>query len=131
VGPDYAPIIPPRWARFRCLFPAEATDRAGHARIGPADLAAGWNDSQRIKAEQILARLTEDHKMFHQIVAEQKELLSTALWDAYLERCSRCDRKPLAPRTFSAYVAQLVRLGLVSCERARVKGNVRLLRQVR
>jgi len=110
---------------------AEATDRAGHARIGPKDLAAGWNDSQRIKADQVLTRLTEDHKMLHQIVAEQKEMLSTALWDVYLEKCSQCNRKPLAPRTFSAYVAQLVRLGLFSCERARVKGNVRMLRPVR
>jgi len=110
---------------------AEATERAGHARIGPEDLAAGWNDSQQIKADQVLARLTEDHKMLHQIVAEQKEMLSTALWDVYLERCSRSDRKPVADRTFSAYVAQLVRLGLVSCERARTKGNVRMLRPVR
>jgi Cdc6-like AAA superfamily ATPase len=66
--------------------------------------------------------------MLYQAMAEQKEMLATALWDVYLEKCSRCDRKPLAPRTFSAYVAQLVRLGLFSCERARTKGNVRLLR---
>jgi hypothetical protein len=76
----------------------------------------------------MLAGLTEDHRTLHQLVAKCETLLATELWEAYLQWCSKTDRKPIAPRTFSEYVNQLVRLGPLACERARIKGNVRLLR---
>ena len=107
---------------------AEAAQRAGHEAIMPSDVSAGWNDAHATTSGQMLANLTEDHRMLCQIARQQKEVLCTALWETYLDRCSQANRKPIAPRTFSAYVNQLVRLGLLTCERARVKGNVRLLR---
>ena len=107
---------------------AEAAQRAGHGAIMPSDVSAGWNDAQATRSGQVLAGLTEDHRMLCQIARQRKEILCTALWEAYLDRCSQVNRKPIASRTFSAYVSQLVRLGLMTCERARVKGNVRLLK---
>jgi cell division control protein 6 len=110
---------------------AEAAEHAGRGSIMPSDVSAGWNDSQAIKSSQVLANLTEDHRILYQAVRQQKEMLCTDLWEAYLQRCSQANRKPIASRTFSAYVSQLIRLGLLSCERARVKGNVRLLKPVK
>jgi len=107
---------------------AESAERAGREIIKPSDLVAGWHDTQQIKTSQILARLTEDHRILYRAVRKHNRMLSTELRQAYVQYCSRVNRNPIAVRTFSAYVNRLVRLGLLSCERARVKGNVRLLR---
>jgi cell division control protein 6 len=107
---------------------AEAAERVGHEAIALSDVAAGWHDSQRVKAAQMLVNLTEDHRMLHKLTAPKTDVLSTELWEAYLQLCSQGNRRPIAPRTFSEYLNQLVRLGLLTCERARVKGNVRLLK---
>ena len=107
---------------------AEAAQQAGHEAIMPSDISAGWNDAHATKSGQVLADLTEDHRMLCQIVRQQKEVLCTTLWENYLDRCSQANRKPIAPRTFSTYVNQLAQLGLLTCERARVKGNHRLLK---
>ena len=50
------------------------------------------------------------------------------LWQAYLDRCGKAGTKPLAARTFFNYVNTLVQKGLLACERARVKGKLRLFR---
>jgi len=107
---------------------AESAERSGHTSITAADLSGSWNNNGNVKKEQTLAGLTEDHRMLYQGVRDARETLCTALWETYLQRCSQANRNPIAGRTFSAYVNQLVRLGLLTCERARVKGNVRLLR---
>jgi archaeal cell division control protein 6 len=107
---------------------ADVAQRQGHPAIQARDLSAGWNDCQDARMAHVLDGLTEDHRLLYKIAAESQGVLSTALREAYLQRCSQCNRKPVADRTFSAYVNQLVRLGLLTCERARVKGNVRLLK---
>jgi len=107
---------------------AESAEHAGRASITPRDLVSGWHDSQQAKASDVLRRLTEDHRLLYGIVSRSKEILSTDLHRFYLKRCARHGRNPIAVRTFSGYVNQLVQMGLIRCERARVKGNVRLLK---
>jgi len=110
---------------------AVSAERQRHEAITSSDVAAGWHDCQKAGGSQLLANLTEDHRMLHQIVTKQKGVLSTELRELYLQQCSGINRKPIAPRTFSGYIVQLVRLKLLACERARVKGNVYLLRPAR
>ena len=107
---------------------AEAAERAGRHRIIVDDVLAGWHNSQAVRTAGVLARLTDDHRSIFQLASSRDAVLSTDLWEAYLQECSRRGRRPIASRTFSDYINQLTRLGLLTCERARVKGNVRLLR---
>jgi len=107
---------------------AESAELAGRETMKPGDLIAGWHDTQQVKTSEQLAKLTDDHRILHRIVSQRRAILSTKLYQTYLQHCSRCNRKPIATRTFSAYVNQLARLPILSCERARVKGNVRLLK---
>ena len=107
---------------------AESAEQAGRKTVTPSDVRANCSDTQLLRIGQVLARLTEDHRMLYRIVLTRKAVLSTDLWQAYLQDCSGFNRKPIAVRTFSSYITQLTRLCLLTCERARVKGNVRLLK---
>jgi Cdc6-like AAA superfamily ATPase len=84
-------------------------------------------DARRVS---ILNNLTQDHRMFYEIVKQKGKILSGDLWQEYLQRCERIRRKPLAWRTFSDYCNRLVQTGLVISERARVRGKVRLFKTV-
>jgi archaeal cell division control protein 6 len=109
---------------------AEEAERACRPRITSGDVESAWRDQQKVKTRRLLAGLTEDHRILRMIVLERKEVLSTDLWEMYLQRCSRHGRRPIALRTFSDYVNDLGNAGLLTRERARVKGNVRLLKAV-
>jgi cell division control protein 6 len=85
-----------------------------------------WNNVKEAKQEYLLATLTEDHKMLYHIVKQKGQILSGDLWQEYLQHCEQVKRKPLASRTFSDYVNRLVQTGLITSERARMKGKVRL-----
>lgn len=78
----------------------------------------------------ILESLTRDHRILCEIVKQQGRILSGDLWQQYLQHCEKIERKPLASRTFSDYCNRLVQAGLITSERARVKGKVRLFKIV-
>ena len=84
--------------------------------------------ARETRRESILRNLTEDHRVLYEIVRRRGRVLSGDLWENYLQRCAELKRKPLSSRTFSDHANRLVQAGLVTCERARVKGKVRLFR---
>lgn len=87
-----------------------------------------WNEAQEAKKACILKNLTEDHRILYEIVEQKRQILSGDLWREYQHRCTLLKRKPLASRTFSDYANRLVQAGLITSERARVKGKVRLFK---
>jgi cell division control protein 6 len=98
--------------------------------IKPPHLDKAWVSAKTIKKSVVLSALTVHHRLIHQIVAENAEsgILSRPIWQLYLERCKRKKLQPVASRTFSLYLKQLMTKGLVRWERAAIKGNVRILR---
>ncbi len=76
----------------------------------------------------VLNNLTQDHRITYEIVKQERRILSGKLWQKYLQKCEQIRRKPLAPRTFSDYCNRLVQAGLITSERARVRGKVRLFK---
>jgi archaeal cell division control protein 6 len=109
---------------------AEEAERQCRDRITEDDVLAVSRDAQSIKVARVMAGLTVDHRMIRDLAIERGPSLSTDLWQAYQQRCHRHDRRPVALRTFSDYLNDLVRLELLAAERARVKGNVRSIRPV-
>jgi orc1/cdc6 family replication initiation protein len=78
----------------------------------------------------VLNSLTQDHRILYEIVKQKGKILSGDFWEEYLQRCSLLRRRPLASRTFSDYANRLVQAGLMTSERARVRGKVRLFKVV-
>ena len=99
-------------------------------RITTRTLEEQMKDVKDTRKDHVLNSLTQDHRMLYEIVKQKGKILSGDLWEEYLQRCSQLRRKPLAPRTFSDYVNRLVRAGLITSERARVRGKVRLFKVV-
>ena len=79
-------------------------------------------------ADVVLSSLTEDHRMLYTLVLERRSVTSGDLYQLYRAGCAAAERKPVAVRTFSNYVNQLARSGLITSERARMKGKVRLFK---
>jgi len=139
-------LAPDSWTRTALERIATASRGDARAAIGMLHRAAVLADHQtrhritkklldgQVKAVEearvtgILKNLTQDHQTIYKIVKQERQILSGDLWQKYLQRCERIKRKPLAPRTFSDYANRLVKAGLVKCERARVKGKVRLFK---
>lgn len=90
----------------------------------------GWNSVKDLKKSYLLSKLTQHHRLLHEIIRKQREILSGKLWSLYLRQCQRNGIRPMAVRTFSIYTNKLVELGLIKAERALVKGKVRLLKIV-
>jgi len=106
---------------------------ANHQRT---DKIATRSLEEQIKAAKetrktcILNKLTQDHRILYEIVKQKRRILSGDLWEEYLQHCSRLRRKPLASRTFSDYANRLIQASLITSERARVRGKVRLFKVV-
>lgn len=88
----------------------------------------GHHSARTLRRTYLLDRLTEDYRILYKIVDKRGQLESGALWHGYLARCARLRRPPIALRTFSEYMNRLADWGLVSIDRAPVKGNVRLFK---
>ncbi|MFQ6002524.1 MAG: hypothetical protein ACE5KJ_02130 [Candidatus Zixiibacteriota bacterium] len=88
----------------------------------------GLNNIQDLKRVYALKSLTEHHQILYHLIRDKKEIVSKELWKRYLERCTEEKHVPVAKRTFDHYLSQLVRLRLIECKRARVRGKVHLFR---
>jgi Cdc6-like AAA superfamily ATPase len=107
---------------------AELAENEQLDAIYGASLCRQRKELQAARKEHLLNTLTEDHRMLYRIVKQKGRILSGDLWQEYLWRCRKIKRKPLAPRTFSEYASRLVQAGLITSERARVRGKVRLFK---
>jgi orc1/cdc6 family replication initiation protein len=109
---------------------AELAEARRGAAISPEDIGNGFSVAKELKLHYLLKSLTEHHRLIYELIKEAgtSGILSNALWESYLQRCSQSGKRPVAMRTFSSYVSTLLSVGLVQDERAPVRGNLRLLK---
>ncbi len=88
------------------------------------------NEAKKLKVRYMLGRLTEHHRILVEIVDSSKEIMTSDLWNAYLSKCTELSHRPIAERTFNAYVSSLASNGLLERERAPTRGNVYIVRSV-
>ncbi|MEM4185604.1 MAG: hypothetical protein QXE50_08180, partial [Nitrososphaerota archaeon] len=109
---------------------AESAEARRSPAIGEEDITGGYGIARELKQHYLLSGLTEHHRIIFDLVkaAGEQGVLSNTLWQSYLNRCTERGKKPVATRTFSAYIATLLGLGLIQEERAPLRGNLRLLK---
>lgn len=100
----------------------------GKSRISTENLLEQLEKARETRITGILSRLTKDHRLLYSIIREKGSVLSGDLWHEYLDQCEQLTRKPVASRTFAEYVNRLINTRLVKSDRARVRGNVRMLK---
>jgi cell division control protein 6 len=107
---------------------AELAEGQDRNQLSGDFLRRQWEAARAASQDAALRQLTEDHRIVHEIVKEHGQILSGSLWQQYVHRCAERRRTPLAPRTFSEYANRLIQVGLITSERARAKGKVRLFK---
>ncbi len=89
---------------------ALSSEADGLPKIAKEHLIRAQKDARSLKAEQILAILTEHHKILYSIIREKGKISSPELFEAYKKTAA----KPISGRTYRAYMEKLVTLRLVS-----------------
>jgi Cdc6-like AAA superfamily ATPase len=89
-----------------------------------------WNSAKDIKKTYLLRKLTDHHRLLHELIVKNSGILSGDLWRLYLKTCSARRIHPIAVRTYSDYCNSLVELNLVEAKRAAIQGKVRVFAPV-
>lgn len=97
-------------------------------KIQEKDIKKGFSSAKDLKKTYLLNKLTSHHRLLYDLVKEKRTIHSGKLWKAYLERCGKLKKPPIALRTFSEYMNKLIELDLVRWDRALVRGKVRVFR---
>lgn len=100
-------------------------------RIRATHVQAGWNSAKDMKKTYLLRKLTDHHRLLHDLIAKNPGILSGDLWRLYLETCRSKAIRPIAVRTYSEYCNKLVELGLIQAKRAAIRGRSQSSRQCR
>lgn len=90
----------------------------------------GIKDIKGLQKEYILKRLTPLDRITNNIMEQKPNDLSGDLWTSYLDVCAKTNEKPIARRTFSAYLQKLESLLSNSSEKPSVTRKVRSFRAV-
>ena len=88
----------------------------------------GYSSVKVLNKTYLLDKLTSHHRLLYELVKKSKEINSGELWKAYLEKCEKLKKQPIALRTYSEYMNKLIELDLVQWDRALVRGKVRVFR---
>jgi cell division control protein 6 len=117
-----------RIALYTLRSAANFAERDHSKFIENKHIEKGFNNIKDLKRVYALKALTEHHQILYHLIRDKREIISKELWKRYLERCKEDKLVPVAKRTFDHYLSQLVRLRLIECKRARVKGKVHLFK---
>jgi len=101
-------------------------EKGNSSRILSEHVEKGRKDARVIKKTYLLNKLTADHRILYEVIQSRKQVHSNELWEAYLSEARKRGLKPIALRTYSEYVNKLRDLRLITADRARVKGRVRV-----
>jgi len=103
-------------ARIAIQTLKNAGDRADHegaSKISLKHVRLGFGRAKSLRKTYRLKKLTDRHRTIYELVKKNPGIISGELWSKY----SKC-RKPVARRTFTLYLTQLINLGLIRSERA-------------
>ena len=107
---------------------AQLADTHSSRSISIEQVERSVHEARKLKARYTLGRLTDHHRLLVEIVESSKEIMSSDLWNAYLSKCADSGQRPIAERTFNAYVSSLASNGLIERGRAPTRGNVYVMR---
>jgi orc1/cdc6 family replication initiation protein len=109
---------------------ASIAEKLNRLKISEEDVEKGYEEVKEIKRKYYLERLTPHHKLLVDIVRKNPQISSENFYNVYKLECKKLLLNAKSSRTFSNYVKELVGLGYLKFERAKVKGNVRLFKTV-
>jgi cell division control protein 6 len=93
--------------------------------VRPQHVKGAWRSARELTTTHRLARLTDHHRLLHELIVENPGVHSGDLRRLYLHTCAGRHLTPIAPRTFSDYCNKLAEVGAIIAKRAAIQGKVR------
>jgi orc1/cdc6 family replication initiation protein len=100
-------------------------EKSNKPKITIEDVEKAYEEVKEIKRKYLLEKLGEHHKIICRIVRENPGITSSNFYEAYKREAKEHSLNPKSGRTFNNYVDELISLGYLRVERAKVRGNVR------
>jgi len=100
----------------------------GASQIEDRHVRDGWEQVAALQRKYLLSKLTSHHTVLYDVISERGPINAAQVRQEYGQRCRGSGLVPVAGRTLSKYVAQLIRSGLVQQERTTTWPNTRLLK---
>lgn len=94
-------------------------------RITSEDVEKAYEEIKEIKKKYMLEKLGEHHKIIYKIIKESPATVSSELISTYRSICKNMGLEPKSERSVCSYIDELINLGYVRVERAKIRGNVR------
>jgi Cdc6-like AAA superfamily ATPase len=107
---------------------AQLAQAAGSSQIEQQHIEHGWAHVAELQRKYLLSKLTRHHDVIYGLISERGPINASEARKEYRRHCQGQGLVPVAGRTFSKYVAQLIRCGLVQQERTVSWPSTRLLR---
>ena len=104
---------------------ANNAELGNKTRITEEDVETGYEAVKEIKRKYNLEKLGLHHKLIVEIVKKNLGITSSDFYATYKQQAEERGLNPKSERTFSNYVNELIKLGFLGIERAKVRGNVR------
>jgi len=106
-------------------------ERARRPRITDGDVDKALEEAKEIKRKYQLEKMGEHYKLIYEIVKKNPRILSSNLFNFYRKEAREHGLNPKSIRTFSNSVKELIELGYLRIERAKIRGDVRMFKVIR
>ena len=103
---------------------AEFSELQGSPALNETHINKAFCNVNGLMKSYTLKRLGNHYEMIYGLIERSGPILSTDLWNSYLEDCKTRSVKPAAKRTYSYHVHKMTRLKLIDAKRARIRGHV-------
>lgn len=103
---------------------AEIAEAVSAGKISLEHINRAWDSTKDAKKRYLLEKLTEHHRIIYGIIREQPSISSGKLWEYYLKVLTKLNRKPIATRTFSAYLSKLIETRLILAEQSDKRNRI-------
>ncbi len=103
---------------------AEIAESSRAEIISKEHILKAWNSIKDLRKKYLLEDLTWHHRALYNLIKERPGISSKHLWEAYLKVCNLEKKKPIATRTFSAYLARLKEIKLITSEGVEKRGRI-------
>jgi len=107
---------------------AEIAESVGRDHIEESDLLDSFADVRQLKQKYQLEALSLHHKTIIKLLQTHREISSSQFYGLYMRKVRRKGIRAKSARSFNNYLKDLLDLKLMECDRANVRGNVRVFK---
>jgi cell division control protein 6 len=105
---------------------AHQAEQEGVGKISPAHIRRVCETLGPVVDSKLAGRVNAHERLILNLIRDNNSIDSPHLREAYLHACEELGATPVAPRTFTDYLAHLLHLGFIKLDELNSRGNTRV-----